>query len=135
MKVPHLHKSKSSQILIWIINKSLLLLYLSTHTLHASPPLISPRHFPGKPGLAQTKSVCLSYYRKDTEHLYHDFVYSPISLLPSIYPLPAVHSLLVTYSDLDTLIRPLKGLYNVNKIGYLLSTNGESVKLSKMSIS
>ena len=35
-------------------------------------------------------------YRKDIEHLYNSFVYSPVSLLSSIYPLPAMHSLLVT---------------------------------------
>ena len=35
-------------------------------------------------------------YRKDTEPLYHSFMYSLVSLLSSIYPLPAMHSLLVT---------------------------------------
>ena len=35
-------------------------------------------------------------YRKYIEHLYHAFVYSPVSLLSGIYPLPAMHSLLVT---------------------------------------
>ena len=35
-------------------------------------------------------------YRKDIEHLYHAFVYSPVSFLSGIYPLPAMHSLLVT---------------------------------------
>ena len=28
--------------------------------------------------------------------LYHSFMYSPVSLLSGIYPLPAIHSLLVT---------------------------------------
>ena len=28
--------------------------------------------------------------------LYHSFMYSPVSLLSGIYPLPAMHSLLVT---------------------------------------
>ena len=37
-----------------------------------------------------------SGYRKDTEPLYHSFMYSLVSLLSSIYPLPAMHSLLVT---------------------------------------
>ena len=35
-------------------------------------------------------------YRKDTEHLYNCFMYSLVSLLSGIYPLPAMHSLLVT---------------------------------------
>ena len=35
-------------------------------------------------------------YRKDTEPLYHAFMYSPVSLLSVIYPLPAMLSLLVT---------------------------------------
>ena len=38
----------------------------------------------------------LTFYRKDTEPLYHSFMYSLVSLLSSIYPLPAMHSLLVT---------------------------------------
>ena len=43
-------------------------------------------------------------YRKDIEHLYHAFVYSPVSLLSGIYPLPAMHSLLATlYPDFDWL--------------------------------
>ena len=41
-----------------------------------------------------------SIYRKDTEPLYHSFMYSVVSLLSGIYPLPAMHSLLVTlYSN------------------------------------
>ena len=36
------------------------------------------------------------YYRKDAESLYHSLMYSPVSLLLGIYPLPAMHSLLVT---------------------------------------
>ena len=35
-------------------------------------------------------------YHKDTEPLYHSFMYSLVSLLSGIYPLPAMHSLLVT---------------------------------------
>ena len=35
-------------------------------------------------------------YRKDTEPLYNAFMYSPVSLLSVIYPLPAMPSLLVT---------------------------------------
>ena len=35
-------------------------------------------------------------YHKDIEHLYHAYVYSPVSLLSGIYSLPAMHSLLVT---------------------------------------
>ena len=38
-------------------------------------------------------------YRKDTEPLYHSFIYSVVSLLSSIYSLPAMHSLLVTFCD------------------------------------
>ena len=38
-----------------------------------------------------------SSYRKDTEPLYHSFMYSLVSLLSGIYPLPAMQSLLVTY--------------------------------------
>ena len=43
-------------------------------------------------------SVCpLYFYRKDTEPLYnYYFMYSLVSLLSGIYPLPVVHSLLVT---------------------------------------
>ena len=36
------------------------------------------------------------WYCKDTEPLYHSFIYSLVSLLSGIYPLPAMHSLLVT---------------------------------------
>ena len=32
----------------------------------------------------------------DIEHLYHAFMHSPVSLLSGFYPLPAMHSLLVT---------------------------------------
>ena len=35
-------------------------------------------------------------YRKDTEHLYHAFVYSLVILLSGIYPFNAMLSLLVT---------------------------------------
>ena len=35
-------------------------------------------------------------YHKDTEPLYHSFMYSLISLLSGVYSLPAMHSLLVT---------------------------------------
>ena len=38
-------------------------------------------------------------YRKDTETLYHSFMYSLVSFLSRIYPLPAMHSLLVTLCD------------------------------------
>ena len=37
------------------------------------------------------------FYHKDTEPLYHSFKYSCVSLFYGIYPLPAMHSLLVTY--------------------------------------
>ena len=37
-------------------------------------------------------------YRKDTEPLYYSFMYSIVSLLSGIYPLPAMHSLLVGIS-------------------------------------
>ena len=39
--------------------------------------------------------------RKYTETLYHPFMYSPVSLLFSIYPIPAMHSLLVTFYVTD----------------------------------
>ena len=38
----------------------------------------------------------LCFYHKDTEPLYHYFMYSLASLLSGIYPLPAMHSWLVT---------------------------------------
>ena len=44
-------------------------------------------------------------YRKDTEPLYHSFVYSLVSLLSSIYPLPAMHSLLVTFVAIARLMQ------------------------------
>ena len=43
-------------------------------------------------------------YRKDTEPLYHNFMYSFVSLLSGIYPLPAMHSLLVTLYVMEYLI-------------------------------
>ena len=52
---------------------------------------------------------CLTY-REDTEPLYHSFMYSLVSLLSGIYPIPAIpamHSLLVTlYDDMHV---PAKG--------------------------
>ena len=72
----------------------------------------------------------LSNYRKDTEHLYHAFMYSLVThFFSSIYPVPAMHSLLVTsdvrnmsftsckswnYSIdpyLGVLISPIKGVF------------------------
>ena len=48
-------------------------------------------------------TVCiLSRYRKDTEALYHSFMYSLVSLISGIYPLPAMHSLLVTLKSNKT---------------------------------
>ena len=47
-----------------------------------------------------------SMYRKDIEHLYHAFMYSPVSILCGIYPLPAMHSLLVTSDDRNVIIDP-----------------------------
>ena len=41
----------------------------------------------------------LCHNHKDTEPLYHSFMYSLVSLLFGIYPLPAMHSLLVTLSS------------------------------------
>ena len=35
-------------------------------------------------------------YRKDTEPLFHSFMYTLVSILSGIYPLPAMHSLLAT---------------------------------------
>ena len=43
---------------------------------------------------------CTLIYRKDAEPLYHSLA----SLLTSIYPLPAVHSLLVTLYVMEYLI-------------------------------
>ena len=44
-------------------------------------------------GMAVMQFLC---YRKDTEPLYHSFMYSLVTLLSGIYPLPAMLSLLVT---------------------------------------
>ena len=57
-------------------------------------------HF-GKTGFlsvsAQTDSASTqSKYHKDTETLYHSFMYSLVSILSGIYLLPATHPLLVT---------------------------------------
>ena len=41
-------------------------------------------------------------YHKDTEPLYHAFMYSPVSLFSGIYSLPAMHSLLVTSGVSDS---------------------------------
>ena len=47
--------------------------------------------------------IVTSDYHKDTEPLYHSFIYSLVSLLSGIYPLPAMHSTLFTlYVDMDT---------------------------------
>ena len=47
--------------------------------------------------------VVTSDYHKDTEPLYHSFIYSLVSLLSGIYLLPAMHSTLFTlYVDMDT---------------------------------
>ena len=43
-------------------------------------------------------------YLKDTEPLYHSFMYSPVSLLSSIYPLPKMDSLLVSLYVMGYLI-------------------------------
>ena len=43
-------------------------------------------------------------YRKDTEPLYHSFMYLFASLLSVIYPLPAMHSLLVILHVMEYLI-------------------------------
>ena len=56
-----------------------------------------------------TRVLCCSQYRKDTEPLYNYFMYSLVSLLSGIYPLPAMHSLLVT-SD----VRNIKQLSQIN---------------------
>ena len=49
----------------------------------------------------------LNFYRKDTEILYHSFMHSLVSLLSAIYPLPAMHSLLVTISRFGYIDQPL----------------------------
>ena len=43
-------------------------------------------------------------YLKDTKPLYHSFMYSLVSLLSGIYPLTAMHSLLVTLYMTEYLI-------------------------------
>ena len=43
-------------------------------------------------------------YRKDTEPLYNSFMYSFVSLPSGIYPLPPMHSLLVTLYVMEYLI-------------------------------
>ena len=40
-------------------------------------------------------------YRKDTEYLYHSFMYSLVSLLSGIYPFYATHSSLITITLQD----------------------------------
>ena len=45
-----------------------------------------------------------SGYCKDTEPFYHSFMYSLVSPLSSIYPLPTMHSLLVTLYVTEYLI-------------------------------
>ena len=49
-------------------------------------------------------------YRKDTESLYHSFMYSLISLLSSIYPLSAMPSLLVTLYVSEYLIGSISNI-------------------------
>ena len=44
----------------------------------------------------KNSTTYFSHFCKDTEPLYHSFMYSLVSLLSDIYPLPAMHSLLVT---------------------------------------
>ena len=44
-------------------------------------------------------------YHKDTEPLYHSFMYSLVSLLSGIYPLRAMHPLLVTLYVMEYLIK------------------------------
>ena len=46
--------------------------------------------------MRQIRRVCWYYNCKDTKPLYHSFMYSLVSLLSGIYPLHAMHSLLVT---------------------------------------
>ena len=46
--------------------------------------------------LCTCTSLGLSIYRNDIEHLYNAFMYSPVSLISGTYPVPAMHSLLVT---------------------------------------
>ena len=50
----------------------------------------------------------MSHYRKDTEPLYHSFMYNLVSIISSIYPLPAMDSLLVTILILDSSITKFK---------------------------
>ena len=50
-----------------------------------------------------SKIASFKNYRKDTESLYHSFMYSLVSLLSSTFPLPAMHSLLVTLYVMESI--------------------------------
>ena len=66
----------------------------------------------------QSKSF-YQLYRKDTEHLYHAFMYSIVILLSGIYPFYAMLSLLVTIIlNNDPFIRDFVTL-NKSVINYL----------------
>ena len=54
------------------------------------------------------------------EHLYHAFMYSPVSLLSSIYPLPAIHLVLVTSDARNMLIMPYHGNNRVSHVFSLM---------------
>ena len=56
-----------------------------------------------------------SRYHKDTEPLHHSVMYSLVSLLSSNYPLPAMHSLLVTLYVTEYLI-PEEGRQQKNSL-------------------
>ena len=56
----------------------------------------SKEPFSQSSGISPFRVESLLLYRKDTEHLYHAFVYSLVILLSGIYPFNAMLSLLVT---------------------------------------
>ena len=112
-----------TSIMYWSVNKQryVVLFYNNTtatnvfdsnHQIH---PLYHHSH-------RFNRSGKIFYYRKDTEPLYHSFMYSLVSHLSSIYPLPAMHSLLVTLSRFGYFNYPYKrDLMTLNKsvINYL----------------
>ena len=58
-----------------------------------------------KPYNYHNKNFWSKSYRKDTEHLYHAFMYSIVILLSGIYPFYAMLSLLVTIICYPCIIR------------------------------
>ena len=72
------------------------------------------------------------YYRKDIEHLYHAFMYSPISLLSGIYPIITSYKLTinipVTYEEY--IQYSVNNTYNIICPVYLLcGSTGERIRV------